>query len=246
MNFRPLGFAFLASLLLSYAPAIADSAFTPRHVVYSFTYGNQTDLEVHSSGIDAGGNASGGSGMSDYTGGESDQGTIEVDVLSEQPDKGLVVKVSEHAQKTRSSPAATCVVYGTTGVICDPHATINSEEMSLIRLLGPTFVDPNKIDAKQHWQIADTNSAYSLTSDFTISKNVNGVMTIDENRTIKQQQPTIETTEVTTTIGYDLSRTLPTSVREYTIERNEAGMGQHNTTKTETVLVLKSDSPATP
>jgi len=67
-------------------------------------------------------------------------------------------------------------------------------------------------------------------------------MTIDENRIIRQQQPQISTTDVTTTIGYDFGRTVPTSIDEYAIERSQAGMGQYNTVKTQTILQLRSDS----
>lgn len=247
MRSRGAGIAAVAALLLSCVavPADADSVAGPRHLVYGFTFGTQSDLEVHSSGIDAGGGASGGSGMTDFTGGIGDQGTIVVDLLSEQPDKGLVIKVSEQAQKTRSAATATCVVYATTGVICDPNATVNPEEMALIRLLAPAFVDPDRIDAKQHWQIANTTPDYSLTSNFTIAKNASGIMTIDEIRVIRQQQPNVATTNVNTTIGYDFTRTIPTAVNEYAIERSQAGMDQYNTVKTQTVLVLKSDSLAT-
>lgn len=245
MRSRASGIAVLAALTfwLSGVPGLADQAALPRHLVYGFTFGTQSDLEVHSSGIDAGGGPSGGSGMTDFTGGVGDQGTITVDLLSQQSDGGVVINVSEQAQKTRSSAAATCVVYPTTGVICDPNATINPEEMALIRFLAPAFVDPSRLDAKQHWKIESSTPQYSLTSDFTIAKNAGGVMTIDENRIIHQQQPTIETTEVNATIGYDFNKSLPTSVSEYAIERSQAGMGQYNTVKTQTVLQLKSDSP---
>lgn len=182
--------------------------------------------------------------MSDFTGGVGDQGTITVDVLSQQPDHGLIVKVSEQAQKTRSEGPATCVVYPTTGVICDPNAIVNPEEMAIIRLLAPTFVDPDRLDAQRHWTIENSTPQYSLTSNFTIAKNDNGLMTIDETRVIKQQQPKISTTDFTTTIGYDFGRTVPTSVNQYSIERNEAGMGQSETVKTQTVLQLQSDSKA--
>ncbi|MEO6834632.1 MAG: hypothetical protein ABI231_01820 [Candidatus Tumulicola sp.] len=246
MNARVFGVAVVAAWLFScfVAAVAADAATAPRHLVYSFTYGTQTDLEVKSSGIGAGGGASGSSGSSDFTGGVGDQGTITVDVVAEQPDKGLVIKVSEQAQKTRSAGAATCVVYGSTGVICDPNATVNPEEMALIRFLASNFVDPGSIDAKQHWTIQNSTPQYSVAADYTIAKDADGLMTIDENRVIKEQQPSITTTNINTTIGYDFNRTIPTSVNEYSIERNQEGMGQYQTVKTQAVLQLRSDSLA--
>ncbi|HKU81079.1 MAG TPA: hypothetical protein VJP76_02830, partial [Candidatus Tumulicola sp.] len=168
--------ALLLACILSVAgPArAATTNAQSRRLVYSFTWGTQTDLEVHSSGIDSSPGANAGSGMSDFTGGVDDQGTVTVDLLSEQPDHGLIVKVSEQAQKTRSEGPATCVVYPTTGVICDPNAIINPEEMAVIRLLAPTFVDPDRLDAQRHWQITNSSPAFDLTSNFTIAKNDNG------------------------------------------------------------------------
>jgi hypothetical protein len=246
MNPRALGVAgALASLLYASAATTSPGATTaPRHLVYAFTWGTQSDLQVHSSGVDSGPGASGGSGMTDFTGGLGDQGTITVDVLSEQPDKGLVIKVSEQAQRTRSAAAATCVVYATTGVICDPNASVNPEEMALIRFLAPNFVDPGSIDAKRHWHVQDATPEYSLKADYTIGKNAGGLMTIGEERQIKELQPNVATTSVTTTIGYDFSRTIPTAIDEYSIQRSQGGSGQYQTVKTQTVLQLKSDSLA--
>ncbi|HEY1654907.1 MAG TPA: hypothetical protein VGF86_07335 [Candidatus Tumulicola sp.] len=243
MRSRLTGIAVAAALVCCVGVSAAPGGFVPRHLVYSFTFGTQSDLEVHSSGIDSGTSFGGsGSGMTDFTGGVGDQGTISVDLLSKQADGGLILKVSEQAQKTRSLPAATCVVYPTTGVICDPSVTVNPEEMAVIRLLAPTFVDPTRLDAKRHWKIENSSAQYSLTSDFTISGAAGASMTIDEVRIVKQQQPSISTTDVTTKIGYDFNRTLPTSVNEYSIERSQAGMGEYNTVKTQTVLTLQSDS----
>jgi hypothetical protein len=237
--------AVAALLVCTLSPASATADTVQRHLVYSFTYGNQSDLEVHSSGIDPGGGASGSSGMSDFTGGLSDQGTISVDVLSQQPDGGLVLKVSEQAQHTRSAAPATCVAYPNTGVICDPNATVNPEEMALIRLLAPKFVDPDNLDAAKHWKIEEPGAQMSVTSDFTIARNQGGMMTIDETRTVRQQGSQTVTTNLTTTISYDFNRSIPIAVNEYAIARGAAGMGQYNTTKSQTVLQLRSDSAAT-
>jgi hypothetical protein len=232
--------AVLASPLAGSAQQAAPAT---RHLVYGFTWGTQSDLQVHSSGVDAApGAANNGSGISDYTGGLGDHGTITVEVVSQQPDKSLVIKVSEQAQKSRSAPAATCVVYPTTGVICDPNATVNPEEMTLIRFLAPTFVDPNALDAKQHWVVRNATAQGSLTADYSIAKNAGGLMTIDEQRVIKEQQPAAVTTNISTTIGYDFNRTIPLSINEYSIERSQSGTGDYQTVKTQTVLNLTTDS----
>ncbi len=242
--------ALAASLVLTGAPALAVTVSPQvRHLVYSFTWGTQTSREVMTSGIGGGSptlqsGESGSTGVANFSGGIGDQGTISVDIVSQQPDKGVVIKVSEQAQKTRSTPPAACVVYPTTGVICDPNVTVNPEEMALIRFLAPTFVDADRLDAAHHWQIEDATPQYSLVSNFTIAKNDNGIMMIDENRVVKQQQPEVSTISANTTIGYDFGRFVPTSVDEYTIERSQASMGEYDTVKTQTVLHLQSDSQA--
>lgn len=243
----------------SAAPASAVTASpTVRHVVYAFTWGTTNDTEVHTSGLpDSSGGGGGGmgappgnngsaSGMADYAGGASDKGTIAVDFERQQPDGGYVVSISEQALQRRSAPAATCVVYGDLTVVCDPNKKINAEELTLLRLLGSNFVDPNAIDAKQHWQRSRPNANSSATWDFTIAKNANGIMTIDEAATLRDTagaRP--QTSQVTATIGYDLSRTIPTSIDEYSIMHSEQGE-QYQTVKTETVLTLQLDTSAKP
>ncbi|MGA8534744.1 MAG: hypothetical protein WB615_11590 [Candidatus Tumulicola sp.] len=252
--------AVAAFFVAATAPALAVTTVPQvRHLVYSFTWGTSDNTEVHSSGMAesaSGGGSNGGtmvgapssggsaSGIESYGGGASDHGTIAIDVVRQQPDNGLVVNISEQAVERRSAPVATCVVYGDLTVVCDPNKKINAEELTLLRLLGSNFVDPNQLDAKQHWQRLQQNGSASSTSDFTISKNANGVMTISETRVEKDgsgARP--RTSEITGTIGYDFGRTVPTSIDEYSILRSEQGE-QYQTVKSETVLQLQSDSSA--
>jgi hypothetical protein len=240
-----------AAVAVSALPALAATTVPQvRHLVYSFTWGTTNNIEVHTSGIAATGNSMGSagsgssSGMASSTGGASDHGTITIDVLRQQPDYGLVLNVSEQAVERRSAPAATCVVYGDLTVVCDPEKKINSEELTLLRLLGSNFVDPNALDAKKHWQHQHQSGTASSTTDFTISKNNNGVMTITESRVEKDTtgaRP--QTSDITATIGYDFARSIPTSIDEYTILRSDQG-DQYQTVKSQTELQLQSDSSA--
>lgn len=135
-------------------------------------------------------------------------------------------------------------MYGDLTVVFDPSKKITFEELTLLRLLGSNFVDPNQLDAKRHWQRQQQSGASSSVSDFTISKNANGVITIAETRLEKDgagARP--QTSDVTGTIGYDSGRTIPTSVEESTILRSEQG-DEYQTVTTETVLQLQSDSSA--
>jgi hypothetical protein len=248
----------LTSLALSALVAVtagAPPAGAPlRHLVYTFTWGTSNSTEVHTSGMGDGSAGSSGmsvgaptssgsaSGLSSFNASTNDKGTITVDVLREQPaDHGLVVTVSEQAQDNRSAAAATCVVFGNTDVICDPNAKINYEELTLLRFLGSNFVDPNQIDAKQHWKVGESNGTYAISADYTIDSNANGAMKISEDRTVSPTKT--ETSTINTTIGYDFNRQIPTAITEYSIERRERGE-QYSTVKTETVLSLQADSMA--
>jgi hypothetical protein len=245
----------LALSMLVAVTAGAPPAATPlRHLVYTFTWGTSNNTEVHTAGMGDGSPGSSGtsmgapsstgsaSGMSSFNASVNDKGTITVDVLREQPnDHGLVVTVSEQAQDNRSAAAATCVVFGNTDVICDPNAKINYEELTLLRFLGSNFIDPNQIDAKEHWKIGESNGTYSVSADYTIASNANGVMKISEDRIVSPTKT--ETSTINSTIGYDFNRQVPTAITEYAIERHERGE-QYTTVKTETVLSLQIDSMA--
>lgn len=198
---------------------------------------------MHTSGIAIGGSGGADSGMVDNTGGSSDKGTIVVDVVREQPDSGLVIVVSEQGQETRKAPPATCVVFNDTTTICDPNQKVTAEELTLLRFLGAHFVDPSNLDAKGHWHV-ERDGASSTVADYTISKNNNGVMTIDEVRVVKESSAKPLTTNINSTIGYDFNKNVPTSVTEYSIQRSEQGE-QYNTVKSETTLSLQTDSMAT-
>jgi hypothetical protein len=240
------GAALVAALLPITASAATTMTGSPqRHLVYTFTYGVSTDKQIHSSGMGATmGDGSGNpSGMTDYTGGSSDKGSIVVDVVREQPDSGLVVVVSEQGQDTRKAPPSTCVVFGDTTTICDPNQKVTAEELTLLRFLGAHFVDPNNLDAKGHWHV-ERDGQTSTIADYTLSKNNNGAMVIDEVRVEKENSAKPYTANINSTIGYDFNRSIPTSVTEYSIQRSEQGE-QYNTVKSETTLSLQSDSMAT-
>jgi hypothetical protein len=219
-----------------------------RHLVYTFTWGVGTDSERNTSGIAESGGAAGTgdmgapSGMVDSTAGTSDRGTIIVDVLREQPDTGLVVDVSEQARGRRSAPPATCVVFSDTTVICDPNKKVNAEELTLVQYLGVHFVDPDQLDARKHWHV-ERDGPISTSADYTITKSNGPMLTISETRVVKENDVHAQTTDANATIDYDFTRALPTHVRDYSIERMQAG-NNYTTVTSETVLSLQSDSMA--
>jgi len=238
--------AFASLSQTCFAVTNVNGGSSLRHLVYSFTYGVQGDLTVHTEMPNLDPSTSGLQGLHDYNGSMQDKGTITIDVIREQPDSGLIVTVSEDATESRKADAATCVTYGTTNVICDPNKKITSEELSLLQLLGRNFVDPNKLDEKGHWRLEQSNGAVATTADYTVSPGKNGVISIQETKVIKELGVTPTTTDVSATIGYDLNRAVPTSVQEYVIERESSSTAGSMKTTYQTTLTLVSDSMARP
>ncbi|HKE36365.1 MAG TPA: hypothetical protein VKB39_02985 [Candidatus Baltobacteraceae bacterium] len=246
---RPL-LAFAVLLFTSSAtiPALADAP-PMRHLVYSFTYGSQQNVRARDASAyatDGSGNIApvASSGSSNYQGALGDKGTMVVDVMREQPDKGLVVVISENAEVTRRAPPATCVVYANTEVICDPNKTVNPEEYTLLRFMAQNFVDPNILDAKKHWGYDTSDGGMALKADYTIVHSDGQMMTIDEVRSLKRAGTQGQTTNVQSTINYDFGHAVPTAIAEYVTQRSDGGVGGSATTIYQTNLKLVSDSLA--
>lgn len=220
-----------------------------RHLVYSFTYGSKQtvgarDTNAYSTNGNGDMTPGQGSRMSQYEGALGDKGTMVVDVIREQPDKGLVVVVSENAELTRKAPPATCVVYANTEVICDPNKTVNPEEYTLLRFMAQNFVDPNVLDAKKHWGYDTESGGTALQADYTIVSSSGQMMTIDEVRKIKREGTQGLTTSIQSKIDYDFGHAVPTAIDEYVTQRASQGAGSTATTIYQTDLKLVSDSLA--
>jgi hypothetical protein len=104
----------------------------------------------------------------------------------------------------------------------------------LLRFLGPNFVDPPQLDAQRHWRIAQTGGGLDTTADYAIVHSADGLLTVDESLVITPK--TGSPTTITSTIGYDFSRSLPTSIDERVVQTRSAA--ETLTTTTHTVLQL--------
>jgi hypothetical protein len=232
-------------------------------LVYNFTYSANQNINAkdsanpaqdYSAGYSGGGKtptsgggnafANTGSGTSHYEGALNDKGTITVDILGKQSDGGLIVSISEAGQQTRRAPAATCVVYGNTHVICDPNKTVYTEEYTLLRFLGQNFVDPANIDAKRHWQVVQDSPTMKVTADYVIGPTTSSDVQISETRKISTPGQSNVTTDAETKVGYDMSRVVPTNVQEYVTQRQDQGVSGMATTIYQTTLQLVSDTMA--
>jgi hypothetical protein len=239
---------------LSFAPSAAYADSTTATLVYNFTYSANQKIAARdsSNGIEsvdteteflAGGTAD--NGISHYNGAVTDKGTMTVQVVGTEQDGGVVVNISEAGQQTRRAPAATCVVYGNTRVICDPNKTVYTEEYTLLRFLGGKFVDPSQLDANKHWTATGLNGpGLAVAADYTINGTNNGQMQIGEKRIVKASGVGHLTTDVETKIGYDFNRSLPISVNEYAAQYTDAGLKGTSTTIYQTTLQLVSDTMA--
>lgn len=222
-------------LFAAIAPVVADAA-PLRHLVYAFTYQATQRGTVTSD--------PGTSGHRTYSGNLGDHGTITVDILREAADRGLVVVVSEHAIDTRSAEPSNCAVYGSTQVVCDPSKRTNSEELTLLRFLGANFIDPDQVDANNHWSVSPTYPGVTTKADYTITSNDNGLLAITETRHVEDKTLGAVTTDMQTKLSYDGKMSVPLSIEEYATQRMNSGIQGISTTIFQTTLTLSSDSMA--
>jgi hypothetical protein len=230
-----------AAAALTAGTAFADGAKPIRHLVYNFDVTFNTTSTIHDSGI-GGGPVS---GSTDYHAGNMDKGQIDVDVMTVQPDTGLVVNVSEHAQNTRNSVPTMCVAYGNGMVICDQsHGDLNEEEMSLLRVIGRDFINHSLIDNKNHWQYAQSTPQAKETNDYTIESTNGDVLGITFQRYLKVTtgQPFEATTNGT--LRYDQKLSVPTMLSEDTVTRRNTGQGNYDRIEEHVTLNLRNDSMA--
>jgi hypothetical protein len=236
------------------ASAIGRADTPGSQLVYAFSYGSEQNITARDAADNAESmdsesgflnDAGYTNGISHYHGQLNDKGTMTVDIVKKQPDGGLIVSISEAGETTRRAPPATCVVYGNTSVICDPNKTVYPEEYTLLRFLGANFVDPSQLDAKRHWAISQpSGGGESVTADYTINSSANGAMQISETRTIRPAAKSSPETDITAKIGYDFPRAVPTSIDEYTMQRQENGTTGSTRTIYQTTLNLLSDTMA--
>jgi hypothetical protein len=254
MRISQIASGTLAALFGALAiPAAADTA-PMGTLVYHFTYSATQNITARDSANPAqdygnptpDGNepANSATGIGHYGGELSDKGTMTVNIVKKQPDGALVVMISEQGEQIRRASPAECVVYGNTNVICDPNKTVYSEEYTLLRFLAENFVDPNQIDASKHWSIVQNMNDDHVTADYSINSNNNGLMQIGEKRTITESGAGHLTTDIQTKIGYDYSRTVPTSVDEYAQQYTDAGIRGSQRTIYQTTLDLLTDTMA--
>jgi hypothetical protein len=239
--------ALYSVLVASLVCAVATPAFAQeqplRHLVYSFTIGVQNDThDTNANGrsYDSSGMITAvGTGDTSYKGVGSDKGTIAVDVMNEEPDAGLVVKVSEDGQNTRKAAAVECVVYPTTNVVCG-SGEVFPEELAVIRTLSPKFFNPSALDAQHHWHQGNTDAGVSL--DFMAGTPAGTIVPISETDDEKVQGGQGSMLHGTDTYSYDTAKDIPTQLKEYDTVRKQMGPGQYSNIVIDITAQLATDS----
>jgi len=148
---------------------------------------------------------------------ENRRGTLAIEILREEADGGLVLRVSEPPAANAADTAplgVTCVTFGDTTLVCDPKRTLSPEAAVLLGYLGKNFVDASRLDASGHWHV-DTAGSYGASADFTIVRRNAGTVAITE-RAVSRQVGPADKTDVTASIVYDIVRSLPLTVEAST------------------------------
>ncbi|HEY8313661.1 MAG TPA: hypothetical protein VIG51_05755 [Candidatus Baltobacteraceae bacterium] len=230
----------LTALVLTAGIAVADGPKPIRHLAYHFDVSVISTLTSHSSGI---GDGTGGSGLANYSGGQSDKGTITLDVMQAAADGGLTVQVAENALNSRSAKSTLCVVYGDGRMICDPNGKITEEEQALLQAAGRNFVDPTQFDAKKHWRVAGGQNGFTTATDYTMTAgDPTKVVTISLQRVDKMDGAQGYNATTDGFISYNMPLSVPTAIKEDTVMRQSQGMGQDNRVDTHVSMNLLTDS----
>jgi len=194
-----IGLAFAAALtvLASTPHVMAAGAATEkplRTMTFSFHFAAIPERYMDSSGYD---------------------GTITVDVLATAPNEGLVLTIEQHVPLIHSFDVskANVVVYPDGQVDYAQGTILSPAETALARFLARGFIDGNRIDEKNHWQVELKHGPVSVKTDFTIQQNINGILTVDESETFHDDgRVTYKSGKIT----YDMNRTVPTNIHEQT------------------------------
>lgn len=216
-----------------------------RHLVYNFNSNIGVHVVHDSAAMDNSGTPTSLAPMTTTDSWESmgDTGTVTVDVIGLPPDTSLVVHISQDGSE-RSTKPITCVVYGTTLVLCDPNPsnTLHEEEVALLRVLGRNFVDPRRIDAGGGWHVGWEGNNLSDDAHFRVTANDGGMLQIAENRVVTTHGLYAFLDPIDGTITYDLHKTVPTKIDETITSRVQRAIGLYATDTFRISLSLVSDS----
>jgi len=126
--------------------------------------------------------------------------------------------------------------------LCPGSLPVTDAETTIMTFLGRNFVDPNLIDANNHWQQKYANQYVSSVADFTVSSTSSDgkLATIAGPSVVKSVNGANHDWTDDSTIVYDLTKEVPTSVR---VVSKQSARGSHSYSST-MVFTLTKDSLA--
>jgi hypothetical protein len=233
------------------APAPADPAMPAHTSTYAYTY--ERDLSYSTEHAYGKFKMDTGSGATFYfhnvnqhyrppSGGGYDRperrsGNVTVGVLREEPDGGLVLRVTESDSTAASPKTTTCVAFGDTTVVCDPNVQTGPELPVLMALMGKRFFDPARLDSDRHWHVQSQGSTENV-ADYRIVNVRGSLVDIDEDA-VRSEASSNWKTLTKAVIEYDAARSLPTSIDESTVRRSQTGI-VYETAETHVTFALEA------
>ncbi len=220
-------FAICVWIAAILAVPLAAPAAPLRVVVYHYAI----DVHGFGSGMDSGFmNGHGYAQISSTTSTNGVSGTITVDVMSAAQDGGLVVDATEKVDRAdRAQQAIRCAVYADPeNVICDQNLTqtgeVTGEITALLTYFGRGFYDASRLDGKKHWQTTQplNQGTGSATSNYTVTKDAGGLVTIAVNRVL-HLGPKVSTTNGT--LQYNPAASLPVKAHLVTDTSSNGDLG---------------------
>jgi hypothetical protein len=218
--------AIFALTAQSPAPSLPSAPL--RHLEYTYAVDYQSMGSIDTGEI----SATAGAATQSYTGGSGRQGKMFVDILAVAKDGGLLVRAAEWPDtEPKAQQAFTCAVYPDTRVLCGGSLPVTDAETTLMTFLARNFVDPNAIDANNHWQQQYSNQYVRSVADFTVTSTANDgkLATILGHSTVKSVNGANRDWTDDSKIVYDLTKEVPTSVH---VVSKQAARGSHSYSST--------------
>ncbi|MHB8571283.1 MAG: hypothetical protein ACYC97_13950, partial [Metallibacterium sp.] len=112
---------------------------------------------------------------------------------------------------------------------------------ALLRLVG-ALAPSATFGSRRHWQEIATAPGFKETSDFTVTKDAGGMLSVALQRVATATGVHDFTGTTTGTIYYDLPMTVPTTLDQTTVTRSQQGVGREDAVTTQLSLRLRTDS----
>jgi hypothetical protein len=214
--------------LTAQSPSPSLPAAPLRHLEFNYAVDYQSMGSIDTGAI----GPTAGAATQSYTGGSGRQGKMIVDIMAVAKDGGLLVRAAEWPDtEPKEQQTFTCAVYADMRVLCPGSLPVTDAETTLMTFLAHNFVDPNAIDANNHWQEKYSNQYVDSVGDFTVTSTANDgkLATIVGHSAVKSVNGANQDWTDDSKIVYDLTKEVPTSVH---VVSKQAARGSHSYSST--------------